>query len=87
MIGSIKRFVIDYLSRHRNNIDRLLHIIGVPLVFFAIYQLLTRDWKSGLINFFIGYLLQWIGHTCFEKNEVGEWILMKKIANKLAGRR
>ena len=82
MLKAITWFIKDYLSRHRNNIDRVLHIIGVPLAFFGIFQLLTREWKIGLLNFFIGYLLQWIGHTYFEKNEVGEWILIKKIIKR-----
>ena len=83
MIKPIKHFIEDFLSRHRNKVDRLLHIIGIPLVFFAIYQLFTPMRKAGLVNFFIGYLLQWAGHTYFEKNEVGEWILIKKIIRKL----
>jgi hypothetical protein len=86
MLRAIKSFVTDYLSRHRNNVDRILHIIGVPLAFFGIFLVCTGRWKPGLINIFTGYLLQWVGHTYFEKNEVGEWILIKKIAGKLAGR-
>ncbi len=87
MIRAIKAFIIDYLSRHRSNVDRVLHIIGVPVAFFGIFQLLTGTWKAGLINLFIGYLLQWIGHTYFDKNEVGELILIKKIINKLRNKR
>ena len=78
-----KSFISDYLSRHRNNTDRVLHIIGIPLVLFGIFQLFSGRWKAGLFNFFIGYLFQWVGHTYFEKNEVGEWILIKKVIRKL----
>jgi len=81
----ITAFVEDYLSRHRNNIDKLLHIIGVPLVFLGIFQICTSKLTIGFLNLFLGYLLQWIGHAIFEKNEVGEWILIKKIVKKIRG--
>ncbi len=83
MIKAIKAFVIDYQTRHKNNANKALHIIGVPLAFFGIFQIATGSLKAGLINLFLGYLLQWIGHTYFEKNEVGEWILIKKIMHRL----
>lgn len=82
-IKLVRAFIEDYLSRHRNNIDRLLHIVGVPLAFFGIFQLFTANLKIGFLNVFLGYLLQWIGHTYFEKNEVGEWILIKKLVKKI----
>jgi hypothetical protein len=79
MANKIKWFVKDYLSRHTNKWDRILHLIGVPQAFFGIYQLICMRWKIGLINFFVGYLWQFIGHWHFEKNEVGELILLKKL--------
>ncbi len=79
MIKAIKAFIDDYLVRHRNVVNRILHIIGVPLAFFGIYQILTGRWQVGLLNLFNGYLLQWIGHAVFDKNELGEWILIKKV--------
>jgi hypothetical protein len=83
IIKAIKAFVVDYLSRHKNNIDRILHIIGVPMAFYGVFILFAGAWKAGLLCLFFGYLFQWIGHTYFEKNEVGEWILIKKIVAKL----
>ena len=75
-------FVKDYLSRHKNWMDRILHIIGVPQVFFGIYQLIIGEWRWGLFNFVVGYILQIIGHLVFEKNEVGEIILIKHLIEK-----
>ncbi|MFH1753041.1 MAG: DUF962 domain-containing protein [Candidatus Omnitrophota bacterium] len=83
MYKPIKAFVVDYLSRHRNRVDRVLHIIGVPLAFLGIYQICTGAWKAGAANLFFGYLLQWIGHTYFDKNEVGELILIKAVVKRL----
>lgn len=56
-----------------------MHIIGIPEVLIGLYQLFTKNWTFGLLNFFIGYLLQWIGHAVYEKNELGEILLIRKI--------
>ena len=82
MINKITWFLKDYFSRHKHPVDAVLHIIGVPQVFFGIYQIVTGEWRWGIFNFCFGYLLQWIGHRFFEKNEVGEVILLKKIFGK-----
>ncbi len=84
MLKGIIWFIKDYISRHRHGINAILHIIGVPQAFYGLFQLVCGAWKIGLLNFFIGYLLQWIGHTYFEKNDVGEWILIKKLIGKIA---
>lgn len=78
-------FIKDYLSRHKHPVDAVLHIIGVPQVFFGIYQLIKGEWRWGIFNFCFGYFLQWVGHRFFEKNEVGEVILIKAIVNRLRG--
>ncbi len=82
-MSKIVWFIKDYLSRHSNWMDRILHIIGVPQVFFGIYQLATGEWRWGLFNFVVGYALQIIGHLVFEKNEVGEVILIKHLIEKI----
>ena len=84
-MGLFKSPVRGYFLRHRNNINRLLHIIGIPLVLFGIFQLFSNRWKTGILNFFLGYLLQYIGHLYFEKNELGEWIIIKKIVKRAKG--
>ena len=87
LLKAIKAFLIDYRQRHLNSIDLVLHVMGVPLAFYGFYLIFTMRWRDGLLNVFIGYLLQWIGHTFYEKNEVGEWILIKKIAGRLVRER
>lgn len=72
----------DYLPRHVNNVNRVLHIIGVPEAFFGLFQIITGKVAIGLINLFLGYLWQWIGHTYFDKNEMGEVILIKKLLKR-----
>ncbi|MDP3789875.1 MAG: YbhB/YbcL family Raf kinase inhibitor-like protein, partial [Candidatus Omnitrophota bacterium] len=85
-MNKIKWFINDFFTRHSNATDRLFHFVGIPQAFFGIFQLLTGQWKWGLANLFLGYLWQWIGHKYFEKNEVGEVILIKKIIAKIKKR-
>ncbi len=80
----VKGFIDDFFSRHVSMTDRALHAIGVPQAFFGIFQLIAGRWKWGLLNFFLGYLWQWIGHKYFDKNEVGEVMLIKKLVKKFA---
>jgi len=72
----------NYRSRHADNINFTLHVVGIPQAFFGLFQILTGTWKIGLLNFFLGYFWQWIGHKYFEKNEVGEITLIKKILER-----
>ncbi len=84
VVDEIAKYVKNYRSRHTNNINFGLHIIGVPEAFFGLLLLLTGRWKAGLLNIFLGYLWQWIGHTYFEKDEMGEIIGIKKLLKKLS---
>ena len=83
MFQKIVWFVKDYLSRHAQPANAICHIIGVPQVFFGIYQLFIGEWGWGIFNFVFGYLLQTIGHLVFQKNEVGEVILIKHLIQKI----
>ncbi len=85
--GEIIKYAKNYRSRHANNINLILHIVGVPEVFAGLFQLVTGNWRWGLFNIFVGYLLQWIGHTCIEKNEIGELIGLKRVAAKMFGKK
>lgn len=82
LIDHVVQYIKNYRLRHVNNINFILHIIGVPEVFFGVFQLLTGTWKIGFLNIFLGYLWQWIGHKYFEKNEVGEITGIKNIIEK-----
>ena len=83
LIGHTVRYIKNYRSRHASNLNFILHIIGVPQVFFGLFQILTGIWKIGVLNFFLGYLWQWIGHKYFEKNEVGEITAIKKLLKRI----
>lgn len=83
IVDEIARYIGNYRSRHANNINLLLHIIGIPEALFGLLQISIGKWKIGLLNFFLGYLWQWIGHTYFEKDEMGEITGIKKLLKKI----
>ena len=75
----IKAFLKNYLPRHRNRVNQLLHLFGVPLTFvgtpIAVLNGSTPWWALGC--FFGGYLLQFVGHAV-EGNDAGEVVFLKK---------
>ena len=77
------RFISDYFSRHRHPVNLALHLVGVPQAFWGMYQLVAGNWRWGMVNSFLGYLSQWLGHFRFEGNEMGEVLLIKKIVARL----
>jgi hypothetical protein len=85
--AGVDRFVRDYMSRHRNPWSRALHLVGVPTApIYSTYLLVRGRFRKAGKAFVVGYSLQWLGHR-IEGNELGEWILVKKLAARLSGRR
>ena len=73
------RFVTNYIQRHQNRANQLLHLIGVPLTFVVSVVFLTReDWGWAGTCFVAGYVLQFVGHA-IEGNDAGETVLVKKL--------
>lgn len=81
-LNKISWFINDFFSRHKHPLNILLHLTGIPEVIFGIYQIIKGVWQWGLFNVFWGYLLQWFGHWYWERNEMGEIILIRKITGK-----
>lgn len=78
----LTRFVTNYVARHQNRTNQILHLIGVPTTFVVSVVLLSMDLPVWAVCAFIGgYLLQFIGHA-IEGNDAGELILLKKILGK-----
>lgn len=88
----MKAFIIDYIARHKHPANALLHIIGVPVAFWGIFELIAGLFTPGSITsttflfgvfaIVAGYFLQWLGHR-LQGNEVGEVTLIKHIYAKL----
>ncbi|MGE3315324.1 MAG: DUF962 domain-containing protein [Planctomycetaceae bacterium] len=74
----LRRFVVNYLARHRNWTNRLLHLIGIPVTFIVTAVLLAcGQWLPAIVSFVIGYALQFLGHWV-EGNDSGEVVLIKR---------
>lgn len=74
------RFLRNYLTRHRDPINILLHVVGLPLTFIAPVVWLANGGDSVVAwsLFLTGYALQFTGHA-WEGNDPGEVILVRKM--------
>ena len=78
----VRRFVRNYIERHRHPVNQLLHLVGVPLTFIASPIILfSHGALLAAGSFVAGYVLQFIGHA-IEGNDAGELILIKKRLGK-----
>ena len=76
------KIISNYMARHQNQANQVLHVIGVPLTFIVSLVLLGQQrwwWAAGA--FVGGYVLQFIGHA-IEGNDAGETVLVKKLLGK-----
>lgn len=75
----IRAFLRNYLPRHRNRLNQVLHAIGVPLTFvgtpWTFFAGATPWWP--FVCFVGGYLLQFAGHAV-EGNDAGEVVFFKR---------
>jgi len=74
----MRRFLVNYIQRHQNRWNQLLHLVGVPLTFVVslVLLLLEQGWWA-LGAFLAGYALQFLGHA-IEGNDAGEVVLVKR---------
>ncbi|MFT4555749.1 MAG: YGL010W-like membrane protein [Planctomycetaceae bacterium] len=78
----ITRFITNYVARHQNKANQLLHLVGVPLTFVCSAILLIQQRPEiAAASFVGGYILQFIGHA-IEGNDAGELILLKRAFGK-----
>jgi hypothetical protein len=74
----LRRFVVNYIERHRHPLNQVLHLIGVPLTFIVSVVFLIQGKPLWALGAFIGgYLLQFAGHV-IEGNDAGEVVLIKR---------
>jgi len=59
----------DYLSQHRNPVNRALHVTGTVVATGLLAMgVARRDWRLLLAAPLAGYGLAWFGHLVVEKN-------------------
>lgn len=75
----IRAFLKNYLPRHRNRTNQLLHLLGVPLTFVGtpVAVAMGSHWIWPIACFVAGYVLQFVGHAV-EGNDAGEVVFVKK---------
>ncbi len=78
-------WLANWLERHQTRVSQVLHAVGIPLAvsggLLALYQLWHGRWDlwwRPVVLIVVGYVLQYLGHR-HEGNDVGEWILVKKL--------
>lgn len=78
----LTRFITNYVARHQNRVNQVLHVVGVPLTFVcSIVLLILQQLEWAAAAFVGGYVLQIIGHA-IEGNDPGELILIKRALGK-----
>lgn len=78
----LTRFVANYVARHRNRANQLLHLVGVPLTFVgSVICAVQGEWYWAAGCFVGGYVFQFVGHAV-EGNDAGELILVKRLLGK-----
>jgi hypothetical protein len=63
----------------------VLHVIGIPLTIIGLVHLFRKKWLMALAYIFTGFLLQYLGHTLFEHNQMGEYVLIMNLVRKITG--
>ena len=86
--GKAPTWIGNWLERHQSPLSRWLHAVGIPLavaaVVLAAYQLYLWRWDlwwRPVALLMAGYVLQIVGHW-HEGNDVGEWILVKRLLGR-----
>ena len=54
--------VDNYRSQHQHPINRLCHMLGVPMITIS-WPLFFFRWRWALVLFMTGWVLQFIGHA------------------------
>lgn len=78
----LTRFAANYIARHQNRTNQVLHVIGVPVTFVVPVIFLIQNQPIWAAAAFVGgYFLQLLGHW-FEENDAGELIIIKRLLGK-----
>jgi hypothetical protein len=74
----MKKILANWLERHQHPVSLALHIVGIPMTLVGIGFGCAAWWRTALVLFVGGYVLQFIGHAV-EGNDAGELILFKRM--------
>ncbi|MBX9624919.1 MAG: DUF962 domain-containing protein [Gemmataceae bacterium] len=77
LLGFAARARQNWLLRHQNPFNFVIHLVGIPLAVAGVPLLFLAPWYWGVGAIVVGYFLQWVGHRV-EGNDVGELIPIKR---------
>ena len=94
---SLDRYMAQYDHEHSSPWNKLLHGIGIPIIFAGIVFLVLLRWKLGLALFVAGWVMLLLGHR-IEGNKpaffqgpiyflVGPIWVAKEVFDSVLGRR
>ena len=55
-------YMKQYDHEHHNGWNKLLHAVGIPIIFAGIILLVLMKWQWGLTLFVAGWVLLFLGH-------------------------
>jgi len=61
-VPGLEHYMAQYDHEHHSMWNKLLHGIGIPLIFAGIILLVMMQWQWGLICFVGGWMLLFLGH-------------------------
>ncbi len=59
---SIQPYMEKYEHEHHNGWNKLLHGIGIPIIFVGVVLLVMMQWRWGLVAFVAGWAMLFLGH-------------------------
>ena len=59
---NLAEYMTRYEMEHHNPWNRVLHGVGIPLIFAGVVLMILLRWKTGLVCFIAGWLMLFGGH-------------------------
>jgi hypothetical protein len=61
-MATLQEYMAQYGHEHTNRWNKILHAVGIPIVFAGIILLILTWWRLGLALFVLGWVLLFTGH-------------------------
>jgi hypothetical protein len=74
----LRKWLANWLGRHRNRTNRMLHVAGIPATIVAVPLAVMGQWLLAAGLLVGGYALQFLGHIV-EGNRSGEEELVRRL--------
>jgi uncharacterized membrane protein YGL010W len=61
-VSTLDRYMAEYDHEHTKPWNKVLHAIGIPLIFAGVVLLFMRHWQFGVALFVLGWIFLFAGH-------------------------